>query len=266
MSPTEILLIALGALLVVSLLILLLLSRRRPSSMEGEIERIGASLDRLQELFLVPRSRGPLGERLLEQALGDLLPPTAYKLQQSFRDGSRVDALLLLGELSIPMDAKFPLESVSPLLQGEGDPKKAFRAVEKHMESIATKYIRPAEGTTPFALMYIPSERVYYELFVRNGEIRGDRRVLPLSPGSLALYLQTLSYGLGLIRVDRSVREQLRLVEASRGSAASLRQRFDILQKHLSNAASAANQTAVQLERLEQDLAALDGSLGEQQR
>lgn len=263
MSQTETIILVLGALLLLSLILLVVLYRRRPTPMEGEIERIGASLDRLQELFLVPRSRGPLGERLLEQALADLLPPSAYSVQHAFRDGSRVDALLHIGNLAVPIDAKFPVESVSPILKAEGDPKKAFRAVEKHMESIGSKYIRPGEGTTNFALMYIPSERIYYELFVRHQEIGGDRRVLPLGPGSLGLYLQTLTYSLGLIRVDRSAEEQLRLVHAAAVSAAGLRQRFDILQKHLGNAASAANQTAVQLERLEQDLTALDGSLGE---
>lgn len=263
MIRDPLILLLLTALLLLLLLLVLLLARRRRDSVSAQIERVTQAVEELNRLFLVPRSRGPLGERLLEQALGDLLPQSAYETQYSFRDGARVDAVIKLGELMVPVDSKFPVEAVATLLNGEEESKKAARSVEKHMQSIAGKYIRPGEGTTQFALMYIPSERIYYELFVRRNEVAGDRRVLPLGPAALGLYLQTLTYGMGLIRVDREAEEQLRLISAARTTAGALADRFGTMQKHLSNAAAAANQVAVQLERLEQDLAALDGSFKE---
>jgi DNA recombination protein RmuC len=263
MTTDPLILILLGALLLLLFLLLLLLLRRRRESVTSRIERVMEAVEQLNRLFLVPRSRGPVGERLLEQALADLLPPSAYQAQYPFRDGARVDAVIKLGELMVPVDSKFPVEAVASVLDGEEDLKKAARSVEKHMQSIAQKYIRPGEGTTQFALMYIPSERIYYELFVRKQEVSGDRRVLPLGPAALGLYLQTLTYGMGLIRVDRDAQEQLRLINAARTNAGALAERFGTMQKHLSNASAAAGQTAVQLERLQQDLAALDGSLKE---
>jgi len=263
MTTDPLILLLSGALAILLILLLVLLSRRRKESVTAQIERVTESVEQLNRLFLVPRSRGPVGERLLEQALADLLPRSAYETQYAFKDGARVDAVIKLGDLMVPVDSKFPVEAVAAVLDGEEDLKKAARSVEKHMQSIAQKYIRPGEGTTQFALMYIPSERIYYELFVRRQEVTGDRRLLPLGPAALGLYLQTLTYGMGLISVNRDAREQLRLIRAARTNAGALSERFSTMQKHLSNAASAANQTAVQLERLEQDLAALDGSLKE---
>lgn len=255
-------LLTLAVALIAALIILtLLLSRRRKPELLTEIERIGAAVEKLNELFLVPRSRGPVGERLLEQALQDLLPPSAYRTQVLFRDGGRVDAVVRIGDLLVPIDSKFPVESVANLISGEAEEKKAARSVEKHMASIAAKYIRPGEGTTNFALMYIPSERIYYELFVERQVLTGDRRVLPVGPAALGLYLQTLTYGMGLISVDRGVREQMKLLSAARRSAVALSERFATLQKHVNNAAAAANQTAVELQRLEADLTALEGSV-----
>lgn len=258
------LLLLLAALLLLSLLLLIVLLARRPKTdVTREIVRVSEAVEQLNRLFLVPRSRGPVGERLLEQSLADLLPASAYQTQYAFRDGARVDAVIRLGELLVPLDSKFPVEAVESVLEGEEEAKKASRAVEKHMQGIAQKYIRPGEGTTQFALMYIPSERIYYELFVRRQEVSGDRRILPVGPGALGLYLQTLTYGMGLISVNRDAREQLRLVSAARSSVGALAERFSTMQKHLNNAAAAANQSAVQLERLQQDLSALDGSIKE---
>lgn len=258
------LVLGLIAILFFTIILLIVLLTRRPGDrVEEQINRVSEAMEQLNRLFLVPRARGPVGERLLEQALADLLPASAYQTQFAFRDGARVDAVIRLGDLLVPMDSKFPVEAVSSVLEGEEEGKKAARSVEKHMQAIAQKYIRPSEGTTQFALMYIPSERIYYELFVRRQEVSGDRRILPVGPGALGLYLQTLTYGMGLIRVNRDAREQLRLISGARSSAGALAERFSTMQKHLNNAAASANQTAVQLERLEQDLAALDGSLKE---
>ncbi|MFW6214769.1 MAG: DNA recombination protein RmuC [Alkalispirochaetaceae bacterium] len=261
MAVDPLLLTLLALLLVTLLLLLFLAAGRRKPELTGELARITEAVEKLNQLFLVPRSRGPVGERLLERALADLLPPQAYETQYPFRDGGRVDAIIRIGELAVPIDSKFPVESVSDLLAGEGEDKKAARAVEKHMSTIAEKYIRPGEGTTHFALMYIPSERIYYELFVHRQLVAGDRRILPLGPAALGLYLHTLTYGIGLISVERGAQEQMRLLQAAGRSVGTVIQRFNLLQKHLNNAAAAANQTAVELQRLEADIEALEGSV-----
>ena len=126
-------------------------------------------LARLEQALRPPKARGGFGELLLENLLRDRLPPTAYEMQYTFDSGERVDALLKV-DRSIPIDSKFPLDNYNRLVEAENDDERTLaerqfaRDVKQHIEAIATKYIRPDEGTYDFAFMYIPVEAVYYEL------------------------------------------------------------------------------------------------------
>ena len=63
------------------------------------------------------------------------------------------------------IDSKFPLDAFQRL-ETEGDEarKDFISAVKTHADSIAKKYIVPDEDTLDLALMFVPSESVYYEL------------------------------------------------------------------------------------------------------
>ena len=86
----------------------------------------------------------------------------------------------------------------------------------KHIDDIATKYIRPDEGTLEFALMYLPSEALYYRAFVDNdGSLMSDavsRGVVPAGPSSLFLYLQTVAFGLRGLGLTGRERELTSLI------------------------------------------------------
>ncbi len=78
-----------------------------------------------------------------------------------------------VGEL-IPVDSKFPLDNYHRIVDAPGDNErqlheKAFaRDVRNHIDAIASKYIRPQDGTYDFAFMYVPVEAVYYEIACRE--------------------------------------------------------------------------------------------------
>src|SRR5713101_6373909 len=118
-------------------------------------------LARLEQALRPPKARGGFGELLLENLLRDRLPPSAYAVQHTFAGGERVDAVVRVGQL-IPVDSKFPLDNYQRIVEAEGDDErrlheKAFaRDVKNHIDTISSKYIRPAEGTYDFAFMYIP--------------------------------------------------------------------------------------------------------------
>src|SRR4051812_12186242 len=115
-------------------------------------------LGRLEQALRPPKARGGFGELLLENLLRDRLPPSAYELQFTFKTGERVDAIIRVEKL-VPIDAKFPLDNFERMVDADGDDErqlheKAFgRDVKGHIDAIASKYVRPDEGTYDFVLM-----------------------------------------------------------------------------------------------------------------
>ncbi len=166
----------------------------------GNIERIGRDISGLADLLKPPKLRGNLGEFLLDNLLSQVLPASLYSTQFSFPDGSRVDAAINVGNRLLPIDSKFPLEAYQRLDEGEADVKlqKEFdRTLKRHIDTIHGKYIQPDQKTTQFALMYIPSEAVYYRIITGDNqdllEYALNRQVIPSSPGHLYAFLVSIA-------------------------------------------------------------------------
>lgn len=264
MSPE--LLVALGAAflaLIISLVVLLLAVRRRRDPLGAVMEstaRLEQELRSLSELFLVPRTRGAVGETLLAELLGSWLPRKSFELQYGFRNGARVDAVIRLGSKLVPVDSKFPLEAASRFLSAHPAadtplPADVRRAFTKHITDIADRYVRPDEGTMAFALMYIPAERIYYAFFVeRQEELFAEalrHNVVPVSPGTLFAYLQTVAYGLRGLALPENIRRLMGELARLRNDLASFRKNFDVAQTHLRNLSRAFDEAGTRLARLE---------------
>jgi len=164
------------------------------------LQTIGENIQSLSELLRPPKLRGQIGEQLLENLLNQILPTALWEKQYQFPNGPRVDAVIKIGERLLPVDAKFPLESFQRLSQQPEDAKIAREfttAIKKHVDAIASKYIRPSDNTTEFALMYIPAEAVYYRVAAGEDttafEYALAQRVIPSSPGHLYSFLASLS-------------------------------------------------------------------------
>src|SRR5947207_3861199 len=193
---------------------------RQLGALSEQGQRIGElakDIGSLQDLLRAPKARGGFGELLLERLLGDALPVSAYEVQYTYRDGSRVDAIVRYAGRIVPIDAKFPNETWNALAKAE-DPadrrakKRAFlQQVRRHIDAVG-RYVSPADGTIDFAVMYIPSESVYYDLVLREEEGEPDlraycaeRKVIPASPNTLLAYLQVVSLGVrGLAMQERT--------------------------------------------------------------
>ncbi len=242
-------------------ILLLVVVRRKPAGrgvehLEARLEELGRISTRLEELhsmFTLPYVRGGVGETLLEELLRNWLPGEAFELQHTFRDGGRADAVVKMGRYRVAIDAKFPLQSVQQALEvpdeaeedtdaprasegrnetsrSGGGSNRAGRAVPpavrrtflKHAGDISEKYIRPEEGTLQFAIMYVPSERVYYRCFVEDAALAGELlrlHVVPTGPSALFLYLQTVAYGLrGFAMPERAQELNATLYELRKAS------------------------------------------------
>ncbi len=245
--------------------------RERVATVAGVAEQVldhARDLGRLEDLLRPPQARGALGEVLLEQLLAQGLPAFAYRTQHSFRSGARVDAVLLLGDAMVPVDAKFPLEAFARMAAaGEGDAarvlhRRAFaRDARRHVDAIADKYICTDEGTYDFALCYVPSEAVYYE-FLREdapGEssfrYAAGRRVFPVSPTTLYAYLISIGLGLRGLRVEANARQVVDALTGLQGELGRLREDFEVVGKHLGNARARWDEAARRLDRFEGRLA-----------
>lgn len=135
----------------------------------GGLQEFGTDMKDLSNILKSPKLRGGLGEQFLYEILENFLPHDLFKTQYKFRDGNICDAVVFTDKGVIPIDSKFPMENFKAMItadrQEERDRfKKVFISdVKKRIDEISSKYILPEEKTTDQAIMYIPSENVYYE-------------------------------------------------------------------------------------------------------
>ncbi len=211
---------------------------------------IGKQINQLQNILSSPKLRGNLGEMLLEELIKQVIPQGFYEFQHTFRDGSKVDAIIRTSERIIPIDSKFPKDEFQRYVQAETDAEKSLAlarfssVVKKQIDDISEKYIRPAEGTFDFAIMFIPSESMYYELLMQDNDENSAYRyamkkhVVAASPNSFYAYIQAIAIGLKGMQIERNaerVRDQLAQLE---NSLRRFDDHFETLGTHLKNAAN----------------------------
>ncbi|MDP4007505.1 MAG: DNA recombination protein RmuC, partial [bacterium] len=192
---------------------------------EGQKQVMGVTdqLKNLQDILKNPKQRGVLGEYYLETVLKNVLPPGAYQMQYSFKDGSIVDAVVITKEGIIPVDSKFSLENYNRILEASTPADReryetAFTNDLKARIDETAKYIKPQEGTLGFAFMFIPSEAVYYDLLINKvGTVKtntvnlieyaaGQKKVMVVSPTTFLAYLQTVLQGLKALQIEETAK------------------------------------------------------------
>ncbi len=209
----------------------------------GEMSEIGRSMKDLQDLLKSPKLRGNIGEQVLKELLGQMLPKSSFHLQYAFKSGSIVDAAIKTEAGIIPIDSKFPLENFRKMSSAatEAD-KKVFEKefvsdVKKHVDAIANKYILTNEGTIDYALMYIPSEAVYYEMINNTMLIdyAAGKRVLPVSPMTFYAYLRSILIGFEGQKITQQAQEILAGIRSIQKDYEKVGEGIDVLGKHITN-------------------------------
>ncbi|MGD0964058.1 MAG: DNA recombination protein RmuC [Candidatus Acidiferrales bacterium] len=188
----------------------------------GEVHQTSQDLSRatqtLQSVLGGAKTRGTLGEVTLERLLVDALPQGAYSMQYRFvSTGAVVDAIVRSGERLLSIDSKFPLEAYRRLVEFGDEARRDFSlAVRRHADSIAEKYILPGEHTYDYALMFVPSEGVYYELLMtqdskygRLDEYCREKRVFPVSPNTFYACLSAVAISLQGQKIEENARHLL---------------------------------------------------------
>ncbi|MDI6717980.1 MAG: DNA recombination protein RmuC, partial [Patescibacteria group bacterium] len=238
---------------------------------QKQVVNLADQLKNLQDILKNPKQRGVLGEYFLEETLKNILPPNAYQMQYKFKDGEVVDAVIFTKDKIIPIDSKFSLENYERLLN-ENDAgvrvelEKQLKNDLKNRIDETSKYVRPAEDTTDFALMFIPSESLYYDLLVnRIGAVKSatrdlveyaarEKRVIIISPTTFAAYLQTVLQGFRAFRIEESAKEIRKRVEELSRHISSYETYMKKLGNHLGTSINMYNQAYRELGKIDKDI------------
>jgi len=201
------------------------------TKLEGTNKNVGdiaSELKTLQNVLQNPKQRGVIGEFYLEQILKNTLPPGAFKLQYKISEGLIVDAAIILDDKVLPVDSKFSLENYNRILENKdgntAELEKLFKVdIKKRIDETA-KYILPGKGTLDQALMFIPSEAIYYDLLANKvglGAVSGrnliqyasEKKVTIVGPSTLSAMLQTIMQGLRSMEIHRDTEKIRKNIE-----------------------------------------------------
>ena len=214
------------------------------------------------------KSRGSLGEVTLERLLEDSLPSAQYATQYRFSSGEAADAVIKLRDKKLmAIDSKFPLDSFRRISAEGDEARRAFAAAVKgHADSISKKYIVPNEGTLDVALMFVPSESVYYELLMTEdskGQLLDaycrDKNVIAVSPNTLYAHLCVIAMGMRGMQIEENAKRLYSNLSGMQKQMETFTDVFEKLGTHLKNAQQSYGEADKRFEKAQNTL---EGMLG----
>jgi len=195
----------------------------------------------------------------MEMIIQDGLPKDCYEFQATLTNNSRPDCIVHLPDSRpLVIDAKFPLEAVTALREAKSDDERKVASARmrvdlgKHITAIADKYLISGE-TQDMALLFVPSESVYAELYDGFDDIfqKAYRaKVIIVSPSLLMLAIQVIQQ----IRRDARMRDAADKILVEVGlmiaDVQRLHDRVQNLDKHFGQASTDIKQIIVSTEKI----------------
>jgi DNA recombination protein RmuC len=212
----------------------------------GKMHELGPRIHELANIFQQPKLRGGMGEKILSEVLEARLPRDLWQTQYKFKSGSVVDAAIFTQKKKriIPIDAKFPLDNFRKLIDSETEEQKTQarkdfeKDIKRQIDDIAKKYINPDERTTPFALMYLPSEDIYYEAAIRSESLNDyavEKNVTIVSPNIFYHFLGIVLLSLQSQKIEEKAEEVLKMIGSVKSEATKFGKELGTLSGHISN-------------------------------
>lgn len=244
-------------------------------STNREVGNIAVELKSLQNVLQNPKQRGVLGEFYLEQILQNLLPPSSYALQYKLAEGLVVDAVVFLDDKILPIDSKFSLENYNRIIEAEAGEKAAYEKtfkedLKKRIDETA-KYINAKKGTLDQALMFIPSEAIYYDLLANKVGAAGvngrdfmhyatvDKHVTIVGPSTLSAMLQVVSQGLKSLEIQKDTEVIRKNVEQLQKHLIAYSNHYTKLGNSLGATVGHYNHASKELGRIDKDIVKIGG-------
>jgi DNA recombination protein RmuC len=184
-------------------------------------------------------------------------------MQYRFSSGEAADAVIFLRDNKLmAIDSKFPLDAFRRIAAEGEEARRVFaNAVKGHADSIAKKYIVPAEGTLDVALMFVPSENVYCELLniedgrgVQIDEYCRSRKVIAVSPNTLYAHLCVIAMGLQGMQIEENAKRLLANLNGVQKNLGTFAEVFEKLGTHLKNAQQSYSEADRRFEKTQNTL------------
>lgn len=236
---------------------------------QKQVANFAEQLRQLQDILKNPKQRGVLGEYYLETVLQNVLPPKSFQMQYSFKSGEIVDAVVFVKDKIVPVDSKFSLENYNRMVETTDKTErekieKVFVNDLKLRIQETAKYILPAEGTTNFAFMFIPSEGIYYDLLTNSVGADDEEsliqraaikyKVIIVSPTSFLAYLQTVLQGLKALEIEEKAQDIIKNVGKLSGHISRYEEYYQKLGNSLSTTVNHFNAGYKELGKIDKDV------------
>jgi len=221
---------------------------------------LASQVTSLREVLANKQMRGAFGQGRMEAIVRDGLPRGAFEFQFTLSNKTRPDCVVFLpgDDRPIVIDAKFPLEAVSALREAKSEESRKQAAqrvrqdVSRHVNDIAERYLIPGE-TQDIALMFVPSESVYAELYDGFDDLiqKAYRaQVVLVSPSLLMLAIQVMQQILKDARMREAAGQIRTEVGHLMGDVGRLRERVLKLQQHFGQASEDVTQVLISADKI----------------
>ena len=186
----------------------------------GEMNTLSAGVSDLNRIFSNVKSRGGFAEVQLGKLLEQVLAPGQYVENARIKENTQESVEYAVrfpgaaGDVLLPIDAKFPredwerLESAYEHASPEGieSARKLFdAAIRTEGKRICSKYIHEPV-TTPYAIMFLPTEGLYAEVLRRDGlqaDLHLNCRVMVAGPSNLYALLTSFQLGFRMLNLQK---------------------------------------------------------------
>lgn len=187
----------------------------------GQMKDVAQSVGDLNKVLTGTKTRGIMGEVMLDQIISDMLPTDLYVKQTKIIKDSDVIAdfaIKLPGDdqgetIYLPIDSKFPLDDYRRLEEAydAGDKtaietyrKELLKRVEGFAKDIYKKYVKPPE-TTNFGIMFVPTEGLFAELARQTGFMDQQRKngIIIAGPSTISALLNSLQVGFRTLQIQK---------------------------------------------------------------
>lgn len=243
----------------------------------GEMQTLAAGVGDLKKVLTNVKTRGIWGEIQLGNLLEQVLSPEQYAFNISTRPGSseRVDFAIKLpgpkpgmGEIWLPIDAKFPQEDYLRLLeaseqgwadQAEEAGKQLERRIKLEARLVQEKYLDPPH-TTDFAIIYLPTESLYAEVVKRPGlleSLQNQFRVMVAGPSTMMAFMNSLAVGFRTLAIEQRTSEVWELLGSVKNEFGNFGDLLDKTKKKLEEASNSIDSASRRSRSIERRLKAV---------